>query len=108
MDVNYSEIIQKVICEQASIHRSGDVAIETVFDTERHHYLLVQVGWTNGHWVYGCALHLDLIGDKIYIQQNNTECSIAERLVELGIPKDRIVIGFHSPFKRQFTEYAVS
>lgn len=108
MDVNYSEIIQTVIGEQASIHRSNDVGIETIFDTERHHYLLVHVGWVNGHWVYGCSIHLDWIDGKIYIQQNNTEISIADRLVELGVPKDRIVIGFHSPFKRQFTEYAVS
>lgn len=108
MEINYSEIIQKVICEQAELHKSSSVSIETIFDTQRHHYLLVQVGWTNGHWVYGCPLHLDLIDGKIYIQQNNTERSIAERLVELGVPKDRIVIGFHSPFKRQFTEYAVS
>ena len=108
MDLNYSKIIQTVIGEHASQHKSGEVAIETIFDTERHHYLLVQVGWSNGHWVYGCPIHLDLIDGKIYIQQNNTEISIAERLVELGVPKNRIVIGFHSPFKRQFTEYAVS
>ena len=107
MELNYSEIMQTVIREHAELHKSGDVAIETIFDTERHHYLLVQVGWSNGHWVYGCPIHLDWIDGKIYIQQNNTEISIAERLVELGIPKDKIVIGFHSRFKRQFTDYSV-
>ncbi|MGB3534591.1 MAG: element excision factor XisI family protein [Microcoleaceae cyanobacterium] len=52
-------------------------------------------------------LHLDIINGKIYIQQNNTEQDIAPILVEFGVPKEDIVIGFHSPFKRQFTEYAV-
>jgi hypothetical protein len=33
---------------------------------------------------------------------------VAEKLVELGIPKTDIVIGFHSPFKRKFTEYAIN
>ena len=33
---------------------------------------------------------------------------IADELVEMGVPKDDIVLGFHSPFKRQFTEYAVN
>jgi hypothetical protein len=108
MEVNYSDIIQQVICEQAELHKSSSVSIETIFDTQRHHYLLVRVGWINGHWVYGCSIHLDWIDGKIYIQQNNTETSIADRLVELGVPKNHIVIGFHSPFKRQFTEYAVS
>ncbi|MFN9599515.1 MAG: element excision factor XisI family protein, partial [Dolichospermum sp.] len=32
---------------------------------------------------------------------------IGEDLAKLGIPKQDIVIGFHSPFKRQFTDYAV-
>lgn len=108
MVMNYSELIQNLIKEQAELHRSGYVAVETIFDTERHHYLLVQVGWANGHWVYGCILHLDIIEGKIYIQQNNTEISIASKLVDLGVTKTDIVLGFHSPFKRKFTEYAVS
>ena len=62
----------------------------------------------NNHWIYGCLLHLDIINNKVYIQQNNTEISVAEKLVELGIPKTDIVIGFHSPFKRKFTEYAIN
>ncbi len=108
MVMNYSELIQNLIKEQAELHRSGYVEVETIFDTERHHYLLVQVGWANGHWVYGCILHLDIIDGKIYIQQNNTEISIANNLVNLGVSKTDVVLGFHSPFKRKFTEYALS
>ncbi|WP_460200716.1 element excision factor XisI family protein [Scytonema sp. NUACC21] len=44
---------------------------------------------------------------KIWIQYNGTEEALAERLVELGVPRSDIVLGFHSPFKRQFTSYAV-
>jgi hypothetical protein len=28
-------------------------------------------------------------------------------LVQLGVPKDYIVLAFHSPYKRQFTGFAV-
>ena len=108
MAIDYSQIIQTLIKEQASLHKSGDVRVEKIFDTKHHHYLLVQVGWAKNHWVYGSIFHLDIIDNKIYIQQNNTEQSVAERLVELGVDKENIVIGFHSPFKRQFTDYAVS
>lgn len=106
--MNYSKILQDLIQEQAELHRTSDVAVETIFDLQRNHYLLVQVGWNKSHWIYGCLLHLDIINHKIYIQQNNTEISMAERLVELGVSKTDIVIGFHSPFKRQFTEYAIN
>lgn len=105
--MNYNTIIETVIQEQESLHQSGYVPVEVIFDRERDRYLLVQVGWLNGHWVYGCLLHLDIINDKIYIQQNNTEVAIAARLVELGVPKHDIVLGFQSPFKRQFGDYAV-
>ncbi|MGL4498637.1 MAG: element excision factor XisI family protein [Planktothrix sp.] len=43
----------------------------------------------------------------MWIQYNGTEESVAERLVKMGVPHSDIVIGFHSPFKRQFTEYSV-
>jgi alpha-D-ribose 1-methylphosphonate 5-triphosphate synthase subunit PhnL len=45
---------------------------------------------------------------KIWIQHNMTEIDLAQELVRLGVPKEDIVLGFHSPFMRQFTEYAVS
>lgn len=55
----------------------------------------------------GLVMHFDIQNEKIWIQYNGTEESVAERLVELGVPRSDIVIGFHSPFKRQFTSYAV-
>ncbi len=53
-------------------------------------------------------LHIDIKDNKIWIQHNSTEIPVAEELAERGIPKESIVIGFHSPFMRQFTEFAVS
>jgi hypothetical protein len=52
-------------------------------------------------------MHFDIEDGKIWIQYNGTEESIAERLVQMGVPNSDIVLGFHSPFKRQFTPYAV-
>ncbi len=37
---------------------------------------------------------------------NGTEDDIAADLVAAGVPKSDIVLGFQSPFMRQFTEYA--
>ena len=46
--------------------------------------------------------------EKFGSKNSGTENDIAAELVEMGAAKSEIVIGFHSPFKRQFTEYAVS
>jgi hypothetical protein len=87
---------------------SDEIESQIITDTEHDHYQLTQVGWKNSRRIYGCVLHLDIKEQKIWIQHNGTELDIAEELVKLGIPKQHIVIGFQSPFKRQFTEFAVA
>lgn len=105
----YRETIQELLQNYAAFSY-GDREIETelILDTTRDHYQLVHVGWQNERRVYGCILHLDIKDGKIWLQHNGTENDIAAELVEMGISKTDIVVGFHSPFKRQFTEYAVS
>jgi len=105
----YRVNIQKLLQDYAALGRSDqDIETELIFDTTRDHYQLVHVGWQNERRVYGCILHLDIKDGKIWLQHNGTENDIAAELVEMGVVKSDIVIGFHSPFKRQFTEYAVS
>jgi hypothetical protein len=44
---------------------------------------------------------------KIWIQWNSTEVDIGQELVELGVPKKDIVVGFQPLYMRQMTEYAI-
>lgn len=105
---NYSKIIQTLLNQYCQLRSSrSEVDTEIIVDTEHHHYQLVQVGWQNNHRVYGCILHLDIKGGKIWLQHNGTERQVADDLVGLGVPKQDIVLGFHSPSKRKFTEFAV-
>lgn len=105
----YGEIIQKNIQEYAGDRYTiKNVDRELIFDTKNHHYQIVNVGWSGDRRVYGCVLHFDIKGEKIWLQYNGTEIDFAEELVKEGVPHQDIVIGFHSPFMRQFTEYAVS
>ena len=87
---------------------ADDIEMQFVVDTEHDHYQLVNVGWLNKRRIYGCILHIDIRDNKIWIQHNGTERLVAEELVALGIPKEQIVLGFHSPYKRQFNEFAVN
>jgi len=84
------------------------VKTETIFDSNHHHYQLVNVGWQNERRIYGCVLHIDIIDDKIWIQHNGTEAHIAYELAAKGVPKEDIVLGFHSPSMRKFTDFAVN
>jgi hypothetical protein len=103
--MSYRSAILTVL-EQHRDDDSGDVRSELIVDREHDHYQLVNVGWQGDRRIYGCVLHLDIVNDKIWIQHNGTEFDIAHELVAAGIDKQNIVLGFHSSFKRQFTEFA--
>jgi hypothetical protein len=53
-------------------------------------------------------MHIDIKDGKIWIQHDGTEVGIATLLLEQGVPANDIVLGFHTPFMRQFTEFAVN
>jgi hypothetical protein len=108
-DVNYyRQLVQELLQEYSNIRANNEaVEAEAIFDLQRDRYQVVHVGWSNKRRVYGCVLHLDIKDGKIWIQHDGTEGGIANELVDRGVPKHDIVLGFHSPFKRQFTEFAV-
>ena len=104
----YRTLVQDLLTDYSKIDLNNpELTTETIFDTQRDHYQIVHVGWSNKHRIYGCVLHLDIKDGKIWIQHDGTEGGIALELVNRGVPKQDIVLGFHSPFKRQFTEFAV-
>jgi hypothetical protein len=105
----YRQIVQDILTEYSQIKAANEeVDAELIFDLARDRYQLVHVGWSRKWRIYGCVVHLDLIDGKIWIQHDGTEGGIANELVARGIPKHDIIIGFHSPFKRQFTDFAVN
>jgi XisI protein len=104
----YRQFVKQILTEHAQISTTTDtVKAELIFDREHDHYQLAYVGWQGDKRVFGPVMHFDIEGGKIWIQYNGTEESVAERLVEMGVPTSDIVIGFHSAFKREFTRYAV-
>jgi XisI protein len=105
---HYRQIIKQILSDHGQIKSDANtVKVQLIFDTENDHYQLAYVGWEGDKRVFGPVMHFDIIEGKIWIQYNGTEEAIGQRLVKLGVPHDEIVIGFYSPFKRQFTSYAV-
>ena len=80
-----------------TVHFMDGTPTAAVFDTERDHYLWLQVGWTERGRTYGTTVHVRLRGGKIVIEQDWTEDGIAIDLLRAGIPAEAIVLGFHEP-----------
>jgi hypothetical protein len=107
----YRQCIKKLLLKRAQrIQPISDDTFEaqTLLDLENDHYQLMYVGWDNQRRIYGPVLHFDIKNGKIWIQWNGTEDDVAAELVELGVSPQDIVLGFHTPFMRQFTDYAVN
>src|SRR5262249_50469552 len=106
----YRRIIRDVLGEYAQTpYAYGEIETQTVFDAEGDHYLLVNVGWDqDGRRVHGCLVHVDLIGDKFWIQRDGTERGVACELEAAGVSKDHIVLAFRSPDVRPYTGYAIA
>jgi len=103
--LNYREVVQKILKSHTFNVGYGEIESQIIFDVERAHYLVMLVGWSSGRREYSSLIHIDIKGDKIWIQSDGTEVGVAEELVEAGVPPHDILLGFKSPFKRQFTEY---
>jgi hypothetical protein len=105
----YRQYIENILREYSQYKPAyGDVELELILDRERDHYQLMSVGWHGEKRIHGIMLHIDIKNEKIWIQHNGTERGIAQDLLELGVPKQDIVLAFHSPTRRKYTDFAVS
>lgn len=105
----YRDIVRNLIHEYARYKPShGHIETEAIVDREKDHYEVIHVGWDGMRRVHGTVIHIDIIGDKIWIQYDGTSRPVAEAMVAAGIPREAIVLGFHPADVRQYTEFAVS
>ncbi len=74
-DLNYfSNCIQSVLSVYAE-RRSNqkDVEARLIFDVNRHHYQLFYIGWEGHKQIFYPIIHVDIQGDKIWLQLNQQE-----------------------------------
>jgi len=90
-----------VICQFLESFAQDDPEAELVFDTTRDRYLVLHSAWRGESRIYGCAMQLDLIDGKVWIQHNSTEIDLYEALTQEGVEAKDIVLGFRSPAVRE-------
>ncbi len=102
-------LIEKILVDYAKVpYSQSDVRLLTIFDRDQDRYVLMLDGWEGVRRVHGCLVHVDLIDGKFWIHRDGTEYSIAQELLDAGVPKHRIVLAFRSLEKRRLTEFAVT
>jgi hypothetical protein len=104
---HYRNCIRKLLAEHAKYLSSyEDIEAQIIADVEGDHYQLLYVGWQKQQRIFGPVMHFDIKDNKVWIQFNSTEEEVGDRLSAMGIPKHDIVVGFHPPYIRKWTDYA--
>ena len=105
----YADIVENVLDVYTKIpYAHGDLMCEAIFDRSRGRFVLMTLGWDEEERVHHPLVHIDIIDSKLWIQADNTEHGTAPQLVEAGIPKSEIVLGFRPVDVRKYTEYAMA
>lgn len=106
--LKYRDFARQILAAHAGPPEPGDVETQLITDDIGGHYLLIYVGWRDSNRIRGCTLHLDVKDGRIWIQHDGTEEGVAGELVAMGVPKEDIVLGFRSPSRRKYTEFAAA
>lgn len=108
---NYKNLVRHIIQNYVDLFRdeaNTEVQELTIFDDERGHYQWISLGWENGKRAFYIHLYVRLHNGKIWIEKDTTEDGIATALVRQGVPREDIVLAFHSPKMRPFTDFAAA
>jgi hypothetical protein len=105
---SYRSVIKQVLSQHAEyIPSHGQIETIPLVDERNDNYLLVDVGWDRTGRVHCVALHLRIKDGKVWVEQDGTEEGVTEALLDAGIPKADIVLGFYRPERRKITDFAV-
>jgi hypothetical protein len=85
---------------------NGEIEIEAIVDREHDHYEVMHLGWDGVRRVHGSVVHLDIRDGKVWIQYDGTNRPVADALLEEGVPREDIVLGFHPAYIRKHTDFA--
>ncbi len=84
-----------------------EITNKTVLDRDADRYLEMSEGWEQKvRQIHGCLIDIEIPNGKIWIQRDGTEYGFASDLIELGIPKEMIVLGFKDEEIRPYTGFA--
>jgi hypothetical protein len=99
---NFRSIIKRILTPIAQNGISSDpsVKIHFVNDSETDEFILMMIGWSRHRYSHGLLMHLQIVNGKVWVHQDRTDFDIGNLLVEEGIPKSDVVLGFVEPMLR--------
>lgn len=107
----YPKLIKRILTEYVELsnrHPNPDIETFLIVDEAKAHYIWMNLGWQNGERITGMTVYVRIRDGKFWIEEDWTEDGIAIGLVHAGVPREDIVLAFHEPKMRQYTDFAVA
>jgi undecaprenyl pyrophosphate synthase len=107
----FQTAIKKVLQEYLRrFSTAKDKAIETLLSTDDQHgvYMVIKNGWRGKDRIQNILIFIRVVNEKIWVEEDWTDFDVVGRLMEAGIPQDKIVLAFHHPDMRPLTEFATA
>lgn len=106
----YRQIIKSILQEYARLFNNQPPGIDVVAicDEQSDAYGIVNVGWQGKNRTNMTSVLMRIINDKIWVEEDWTLYGFVDELLDAGVPKEDIVLAFHHPKMRQYTEFAVA
>jgi hypothetical protein len=89
---------------QASSSQHADIETLLITDDERGHYLVIKNGWQDKDRVQHIPIFIRLVDGQIWVEEDWTDYEVVDRLLQAGVPQEDIVLAFHHPTMRQFSD----
>ena len=91
---NYQEAIKEEMTYQLELGYSDMPEVTYKLIEDGFQFIVLAVGWHENKYVHDLWFHLELIEDKIWIYENNTDYQLGKALVQRGIDKDDLVVAW--------------
>jgi XisI protein len=104
----YRRVITTLLTDYAARSSTPLFQCITILDSQQDHYQALDIGWDeDGRRIFQPVIHIDILNDKIWIQENVTDLDLDTLFSAEGIHSSEIVLGLHSPSLRKLGIYAI-
>ena len=107
----YRKLIQQILSERIAFdNQQATEGVEhfLIADEKNDHYVWFNLGWHERKRIKSITVYVRICNKKFWIEEDLTEEGIANVLVEEGVPKEDIVLAFHAPEMRPYTDFAAA
>lgn len=107
-----ARIVRQVVQSCYDFYRlvDNDSSIENllILDDEQYQYLILRHGWEGKKRAQYIPVFIRIVNEKVWVEEDWTDYEIVDKLLEAGIAQEDIVLAFHHPSMRQYTEFATA